>query len=229
MDEKKIGSGSAPIDRLLEGGFEPGVITTIYGPSSSGKTNICMLAAINCVKNGKKVLYIDTEGGFSIERLKQLADNYREILEHIIFIRPINFEEQKKSLEKISEVVDDKFGLVVLDTIAMLYRLELSKNRELVNEINKTISLQLAYLSEIARRNKIPVLITNQVYCSFDDNNIRMVGGDLLKYASKCLIELRKCRNNIRKAILAKHRSLPEESKVVFRIKEKGLFEEDLL
>jgi DNA repair protein RadB len=50
-----------------------------------------------------------------------------------------------------------------------------------------------------------------------------MVGGDILKYGSKCLIELQMAPNNKRRAVLKKHRSMPEEKSVVFEIKEKGL------
>ncbi|MBR2857842.1 hypothetical protein IKE96_01365 [bacterium] len=38
-DNQKISSNSA-IDDLLGGGFEKGVITQIFGPPSSGKSNI---------------------------------------------------------------------------------------------------------------------------------------------------------------------------------------------
>jgi len=54
-----------------------------------------------------------------------------------------------------------------------------------------------------------------------------MVGGDLLKYWSKCLIEL-KGYNNKRKLILKKHRSLPvkELAFEIIRtgIRKRGLF-----
>jgi len=82
---------------------------------------------------------------------------------------------------------------------------------------------QIAYLVEIARKKKIPVLITNQVYADFDNKDkVKMVGGDLLKYGSKCLIELMKFAN-CRGAVLRKHRSLPEGRELKFKIVEKGI------
>jgi len=48
-----------------------------------------------------------------------------------------------------------------------------------------------------------------------------MVGGDILKYWSKCLIEL-KNDNGKRKAILKKHRSLPEKE-LSFQIFNEGI------
>ena len=51
-----------------------------------------------------------------------------------------------------------------------------------------------------------------------------MVGGDILKYSSKCLIELRINPNGTRTAAVTKHRSLPGKE-ATFKIREKG-FEE---
>ena len=79
-------------------------------------------------------------------------------------------------------------------------------------------------LLEIARKNNIPILLTNQVYAAFDDKTkIKAVGGDILTYSSKCLIELQPLHKNKRKAILRKHRSIPEKE-IEFEIKEKGIF-----
>ena len=48
-----------------------------------------------------------------------------------------------------------------------------------------------------------------------------MVGGDILRYWSKCLIELQN-NNSRRKIILRKHRSLPEKE-MEFIIDNKGI------
>jgi hypothetical protein len=45
----------------------------------------------------------------------------------------------------------------------------------------------------------------SQVYSSFEEKDkINIVGGEILKFASKCLIEL-----SPKKAIIKKHRSIP--------------------
>lgn len=224
MDNKHISAGTEVIEMLLGGGYETDIVTTIYGPAGSGKTNLVLLAAVNMSKQGKKVIYIDTEGGFSIARLKQLTSNSKKVLSNILFLKPTKFSEQKKAFEKLKGVVNNKdIGLVVVDTIAMLYRLELGKKED-VYEVNRELGKQIAYLTEIARKKNIPVIITNQVYSNFDERDkINMVGGDIIKYGSKCLIELQMTPNNKRRAILKKHRSLPEDKEVMFEIREKGL------
>ena len=221
-ESNKIPTGSKVLDIMLDGGYENDIITTVYGPAGSGKTVLCLLCSINVVRNGKKVVYVDSEGGFSLERLKQIASHisqdYKKILDKIIFLKPTSFAEQKKSFEKLKDIVNDKIGLIVVDTIAMLYRLELGKS-ENVQEVNRELGRQISYLTEIARKKNIPVLITNQVYADFDDKDkVNIVGGDILKYGSKCLIELQITPNGNRRVILRKHRSIQAEKEILFKI-----------
>jgi DNA repair protein RadB len=218
----KVSTGSLVLDELLMGGYDNDIITTIYGPSGSGKTNICLVSAIKILDDGKKVIFVDTEGGISVERIKQLSENYQTILDKIIFLSPFNFEEQINIFKSLKEMVNDDVGMIVVDSISMLYRLELSRSPE-VYEVNSALGNQIAALVEIARRKSIPVLITNQVYSDFDNKDeVKMVGGDLLKYGSKCLLELKKF-NNHSKIIIKKHRSLPEGKSERFKIENDGL------
>ena len=53
-----------------------------------------------------------------------------------------------------------------------------------------------------------------------------MVGGDILKYSSKCLIELKNLKN-MKLAVLKKHRSLPENLSTEFRIVQEGIIGTD--
>ncbi len=226
MDTGRLNTGSEILDKLLEGGWEKDTVTTIYGPSGSGKTNLCIISATDVARKGKKVIYIDSEGGFSVERLKQIApNNYKQLIDKMIFLRPTNFDEQRNAFGKLSRIVDDDTGIIIVDTISMLYRLEIGKTED-VYTVNKDLGSQLSYLNEIARRKNIPVVVTNQVYASFEEKEtIRMVGGDILKYGSKCWIELEKGRKGIRKATLKKHRSIAEDKQAMFRIVNPGIEE----
>ena len=219
----KVPTGSKILDRMLNGGYETDTLTTVYGPAGSGKTVLCLLCATKVARKNKKIIYVDTEGSFSLERLKQIAPDYKKILGNIVFLKPTSFEDQKKSFEKLKELVNDKIGLIVVDTIAMLYRLELGKNED-VYSVNRELGRQLAYLTEIARKKHIPVLISNQVYSNFENKDqVNIVGGDLLKYSSKCLIELQITPSRNRRAILKKHRSIAEEKEITFKIVEGGI------
>ena len=69
----RISAGSYDLNRWLHGGYEKDIITVVYGGAGTGKTNLCMAAAVSQAKKGNKVLFIDSEGGFSVERARQLA------------------------------------------------------------------------------------------------------------------------------------------------------------
>ena len=210
----KISSGSYDLNKWLFGGYEDDIITVIYGAPGTGKTNFSLLAAVSQAKKGNKVIFIDTEGGFSIERVKQIApENHEEVLKNIFLLKPTNFTEQKKAFEDLLKHLKDEISLIVVDGITILYRLDFAtarnKDKEEMQKINSILVGQMRTLAEIARKRNIPVLVTNQVY-NWEDEK-KMVGGDILKYWGKCLIELANERGK-RTAFLRKHRSLPEKS-----------------
>lgn len=233
-----VSSGSYDFNSFLEGGYEKGIVTMIVGPAGCGKTNFSLLCSCSVARE-KKVVFVDTEGGFSIERIKQIVgtQNIDKILSNIFVLNPTNFDEQKQSFESLNKYLkNEEIGLIVVDSMAMLYRLEMGEasegeNESKISEINKDIAKQMRTLVEIARKRDIPVLITNQVYSSFLSNDeiregkekeVFIVGGDLFKYWSKCIIELK--NNGRRKAHLLKHRYLPEKT-FSFEIRNEGIFE----
>lgn len=220
----KLSSGNKDFDNFLFGGYDRDIITTFYGPSGSGKTTLCLLAAISAVKNNKRVIYIDTEASFSVDRIKQIEpENYKEMMKKILFLKPVDFEEQQKAFDKLRMLVDDSIGLIIVDTISMLYRLAVGQTRD-IYEVNKRLGMQLSFLSEISRKKGIPVLVANQVYSNFDDKDkVNMVGGDILKYSSKTLLELQALKNSIRCVIIRKSRYLPEEKTFTFKLIHEGI------
>ena len=237
MDEK-ISTGSYDLNKLLYGGYENEIITTIYGPPASGKTNLCMLASVSQVKKSNKVIYIDTEGGFSVERFKQMSgEDYKESIKNIFLLQPVNFEEQKKAFSALLKELknNEKIGLIVIDGMTMLYRLELAeaiqnKSEEAIQSINSELAKQMRVLAEISRRQKIPILITNQGYSEFiseedfkagKSREFKMVGGDILKYWSKCILEIKNERGK-RTLIIRKHRSIGDK-KLEFEIIDRGI------
>ncbi|MBW2988505.1 DNA repair and recombination protein RadB [Candidatus Woesearchaeota archaeon] len=218
---EKVSTGTKVLDELLCGGYEPGIVTTVYGPASSGKTNICLLAALSVAKS-RKVIFIDTEGGISRERLQQLSRGDKALADNILFLKPTTFKEQMEIFNRLKDLVNEKIGIVIVDTVSMLYRAELGNGKD-VYEVNKTLGKQLSYLVEIARKRCIPVLISDQVYSNFDQREeFKLVGGDIINYTSKCLIELKKNPDGSRIAILKKHRSLPQKQ-IAFRITNRGI------
>lgn len=221
---EKLSTGAKPIDQLLNGGYEQGVITTLFGEAGSGKSNLCILAALTAAKQAKKVIFIDTEGSFSVERAKQLEPHYEDVMKNILFLNPTSFDEQKDIFKQISSAADIKrIGLIVVDSMVMLYRL--AKADENIAETNLELANQLRTLSEIARKKSIPILVTNQVYSDFKTNDLKIVSGDIIKYWSKCIVKLEKLDSSSYKASIFKHRSLAASNSICFEIKDQGLIE----
>ncbi len=216
----KLPIGSA-LDRVLAGGVESGTITQIYGPPGVGKTNLCLLYTVSAVRHGKRAVFIDTEGGYSLERLMQIAgEDYERVLEMAYFYEASTFEEQCFIVDNIEHVLREDFGLVVLDSAVSLYRLD--RDDESVSELNRALSRQMAKLMAVARRFNLPVIITNQVYSAMNGSGAEPIAGDVLKYWSKAILEIKR-RGEVRELVLRRHRSLPEGLSARFVITERGI------
>ena len=223
-ENDKISTGS-PIDVIMGGGVEKGCLTQFYGPPGSGKTNIALQLLVCCAKKGEKVIYVDTEGGLSIERVKQISNNqFDNIASNIIIFEPTTFNEQIEVLKKVENLLDSKretVELIILDSAVALYRLKEGDS----SQTNRELGKQMALLSRIARNHNVAVVITNHIYSVFDgDGVIEPIGGTTLKYWSKIVIELARTNGlGERTAVLKRHRSRPEGLRARFRIVDRGI------
>jgi DNA repair protein RadB len=224
LDNEFLSTGSGEIDNFLGGGMEAGTVMHIYGPAGSGKTSICLACAIGAVRKGKKVLFVDTEGGFNLGRFKQIANDDMELAKKIVLLQPYSFEEQRNIVKNLGKIVNSGFDLVVIDSIVSLYRLELVGDRKETLELARELGRQMAALSKLSREREVAVLICNQVYSSFKEEEIVPVGGDSLLYWSKVVLELEKSNKaGERIATIKKHPFLREDSNIKFRITSKGV------
>ena len=248
----KYSTGCKSIDELLGGGFESGTVTQLYGEAGSGKTNICLQVAVECARKGKSVIFIDSEG-FSPERFLQIAsskplqglrggtggardgaeppggsEDVESIARRIMIYEPQSFEQQTSCIKEIDAVIKEKEGknkvsLVILDSATLFYRLELDEERSIY--LRRALANQIMHLLEVARRYDLAVLITNQVYTDIENGKLRPSGGSALEHLSKVIVQLEKVPGGRgkRRAILKKHRSMPEDTACEFFITSKGI------
>ena len=212
---------------MLGGGFEKGTITQIFGPPSSGKSNITLSLAVNVARNNKKVIYMDTEGGISIDRIRQISGpDFSNVANNIIVFEPTSFQEQNDMLRSIDVWLrknHDDMDLIVVDSAVALYRVDDMKS----SRLNKELGKQMGLLSKIARQYDIAVILTNQIYSAIDidgNSDIKAVGGTILQYWSKVIIQLERGDEiNQRIATLKRHRSIPEGKQALFSITSRGI------
>jgi DNA repair protein RadB len=207
-----------PLDDLLGGGIESKSITEIYGEAGSGKTNFCLQAARECANNGKKVVYIDSEG-VSSERLNQICKNYdcKKTLENILFFNPASFDEQEDMIKKAMNIKDVE--LIVLDTYNLFFRLNQEDDeKSAIRSLNRQITdLQIGSM-----KKNLYAIITGQVY-SVDNDDVKPFAGRGIEHVAKTIIKLEKIGIGKRQATIMKHRSQPECKKAIFSINAQGL------
>jgi DNA repair protein RadB len=217
-----LSTGSKALDDLLEGGFEGGAITLLFGEAGTGKTNICLQVASMVAAAGKKVVYIDTEG-VSLERLQQIAgDGYEEVMRNILFFEPHNFDDQEKFVDKAVKLAESSLevGVIILDSATIHYRL--TRNDE-EKGVRKSLSPQLAKLLSAARSKDVPIVLTSQVYTDIEKGTFEPLGGHVLLHNAKAIIRLDKVGTNARRAVIIKHRHLEEGRRTDFRITKNGV------
>ncbi|WP_297437570.1 DNA repair and recombination protein RadB [Thermococcus sp.] len=213
-------TGVESLDELLGGGFAPGVLTQVYGSFATGKTTLAVQAAL---LSGGKVAYVDTEGGFSPERLAQMSKarglNPEESLGRFLLFIPMDFKEQRRVIGGLKRVINREFSLVVVDSITAHYRVEESR-RNLTADLGR----QLQTLLWVARKHDIPIIVINQVHYDSRAGRMKPVAEHTLNYRCKDILRLDKLNGGgMRAAVLERHRFRPEGGMVYLRITEKGI------
>jgi DNA repair protein RadB len=207
------------LDSILKGGLESGCITLLYGEAGTGKTNLCLVMSRNVALKGKKVVYIDTEG-LSIERLRQISgEQFDTVVKKMLISEVHTFAEQERMVERAVKLVEgnDDVGLVVVDSISMYYRVASR------GDTRKTMVGQATMLLRAARKKKIPVIVTSQVFTDVDTGTYEALGGHALHHCAKAIIRLDRVGLGKRRAVIAKHRNIAEGTAAEFKIVQEGI------
>lgn len=203
-----IPSRCEPLDDLLGGGFATGEIVVVYGEAGTGKTTLTLQTAIEAARRGSKVIYIDTDHSFTHQRFVQLAGEEADAAsEHILLFFPDSFSAQTSLVESIENYLTERTRLVIVDTITSLYRVILGSAPQTF-ALNRELNRQLAYLSEVAVRHNLTVLLTSQVHARLDFpfGRIEPVARRTLAHWPRTVIRLKNTSEHSRKEIMVERR-----------------------
>ena len=175
-----ISTGSLSLDRLLGGGIRTGLVTDIYGPSGTGKSQLCFSLCVNSAKYLKQkemIMFVDTVGTFRPERVSEIANQQRnnEILDKIIFIRAFSTNDQIKSIKKIYDI---KPLLIIIDSATSLFSTEYkgaSRHLVLMNHLHELSFAAINFDCAVVITNMVRNVPVVRTITDHGDNNINKV------------------------------------------------------
>ena len=193
-------SGSAALDGLLGGGYREGRLLELLGRSNSGKTQLAMQAALCASREGKRVLFVDTEGSFRPERLEGIAEargwDPSGVLERIVCLRTDSFAQQTDVVVRMNaRDATAHCSLVVVDTLTRNFTIGLPGR----SNLPERQGVLCAYLSEMARDaylNGRAYLLTNRV--TFGESHDVAIGGRTVEQMVHSSILLEREGNSVK-------------------------------
>jgi len=219
-------TGCISLDKLLGGGFPAGAVSLIYGEAETGKTSLAVQCAVNCARRGIKSLFIDTDGTFSYERLSQIAEyDYEKISPLMIIMRPTTFQEQSRAIDQLEKVITRKFGLIIVDTVTSLYRVELDDPQE-TYAASRELNRQLAVLTQIVKTRGVAALIISQVRSVPLGETIEMkpVATRVLNYWSDIVLDMKQTgQTRVIKVLREKHPKIKGTGFIYIKIESTGI------
>ena len=203
-----IPTGCQNIDELLGGGVPSNKVCLIYGEAETGKTTFLMQCAVNCARQGYKTLFIDCDNDFSVLRLKQIVSkDFQKIAESIILIKPKDFSEQGMFVDRLLDYINERTGLLIIDTVTSLYLNQLSEYPDKRFELNRVLNRWMAHIAQITKTKGLAVLVTSQIRSVFDDPfvDLEPVATRVLKFWADIIIGLKHTEDSqVLKAVLEK-------------------------
>jgi DNA repair protein RadA len=231
----RCSTGSQRLDELLGGGLETQAMTEMIGEYGVGKTQLCLMlsvmAQLSKTKGGLEgnVIYVDSEGTFSPERLYHIASTKgldpEQALNEIILARVYNSDHQCLIIDHLfKKCPEENAKLVVVDSMISHFRGEYL-GRESLAERQQLLNQNLHKLVRLAEAYNLAVVVTNQVQANptqFFGNPNRPAGGHVMAHACTHRVYIRRGKEGTRVAKVIDSPYLPE-SEASFLITEKGI------
>ena len=225
--QRIIPTSCSSLDEQLRGGLLEGNIVLVYGEAETGKTTLAIQCAVNCAKMGYKTIFIDCDRTFFPRRMAQIATkDFEALAPQIILMKPEDFEQQTFVIDRLSEYISRRVGLIVVDTITGLYGERLEDDIKKTFTLNRELNHQMACLAQITKTQKVASLIVSQVRSVvFEEHEIvQPVATRVLKFWAHTIISLKPtAKANVIKATVKTHKDKKPAKPMFLKIEEKGL------
>ncbi len=221
----KIKTGSKALDDILQGGVPTGTFVELYGAPQSGKTQLCYSITANCLlpeeygglESG--IIWLDTEGSFNSQRLKQVLSYYKythnipeEKIDTTKFMVAATrtLSQIEVALKEAGRIIPkNKVKLLIVDSLMDPFRAEYGGLGQLADR-QKHLNRVLHSLMRIAEAWDLAVVYTNQVMANPDPfatamDKVMPAGGFILGHASDIRLWLRRATSKIRNQYDAPH------------------------
>jgi RecA/RadA recombinase len=136
-----------------------GQVTELAGLPGLGKTQLCIQLTASVLKTQGQVVYIDTEGSFSIQRLFQMAGTSINSSDLVVY-RITSVPELLSLILDLDKILKDldRIKLIIVDSIAFLFKGISDYNQRSI-WLN-SIGIEL---KKISFQKNILIVLTNQM------------------------------------------------------------------
>lgn len=220
------------IDDLIGGGLLPKKSMLLFGEFGSGKSQTMYTMLARC--DGHAIL-IDTEGTFSVKRMKQIClgqgIDWEEVKKKITVYKPIDWVEQMLIPSTLPSPADveQPIKIIFVDSLSKLLRGIEFQGRDTLTMKQPLIREFIFELERLAKAYDCALVISTQIYESPNTAGFlaawsthKAVGGASLLHQLEYIIFLRRGQGNVRIAQLRDASDQPWGEKA-FLITENGI------
>jgi recombination protein RecA len=220
-------TGSIIINQLIGGnpakdgkgqicpGFPKKRISEVYGAESSGKTTLCIAAAVEAQRRGEVVMYLDFENALHHGYAQTIGLDFNE--NKLLYYSPTTLEE---GLKMLYVGIKTNVGLVVIDSVAaMVTKADMEKkldDPQRLGELAAAMSRNLPKIVQWLKESTTAVVLINQTRSLIssgghgDQDNSS--GGKALKFYMTIRLKLTRIKSEVIKRkdnLTLKERNIP--------------------
>ena len=233
-------TGTKGLDEILGGrGFETQKVYEIYGPEGTGKSTLVHQLICTAFLPpdqgglGAGTIFLDTEGTFSIKRIREFAVRFGidpdEISKNVVRANPPTSDTMLFIAEQQLDKMADQVGarLFCLDSIATHFRSEYGSERQMLPERQQKANRIIHALKRVVVAKNGVAVMTNQVTANVTGMGLPWTHsmGNVVGHESQVRIRVRK-KGELREFKIEKALDLPPKI-CLLTMTDQGLFDEE--